>query len=95
MQVPVHPRQAGNRDAPGLAVEQNVVGFRLRPQQPAELYDALITLFSEETLRASLGQAGRQKVINEYSLDVTAERLVALYQELVSISAFQPLAAGR
>lgn len=62
-------------------------GWLVRPRQPTELHDALISLFSEEALRVSLGQAGRQKVINEYSLNVTAERLVALYEQLVSISA--------
>lgn len=54
-------------------------GWLLRPRRPEALLQALTTLFSQNELRLRFGQAGRQKVIQGYSLHVTAEQLVVLY----------------
>jgi len=79
--LPVIATEVGG--APDV-IEHRESGWLVRPRQPDDLHNALVTLFNLDDLRASLGQAGRQKVINAYSLDVTAERLVALYQQIVS-----------
>jgi len=58
-------------------------GWLLRPRHPQALLHALTTLFSQAEMRLRFGQAGRQKVIQAYSLRVTAEQLVALYHRFV------------
>lgn len=54
-------------------------GWLLRPRHRESLLQALTTLCNQDELRLRFGQAGRQKVIQAYSLRTTAEQLVLLY----------------
>jgi hypothetical protein len=62
-------------------VEHGVNG--LLAQTPGEWDRALRTLLADPELRARMGQAGRRKVEERYSLQVTGPRLVALLRAVV------------
>ncbi|MBP8001557.1 MAG: glycosyltransferase family 4 protein [Chloroflexi bacterium] len=58
-------------------------GWLIPPQQPECLHNAIITLFTLNDLRFNLGEQGRRRIEAGYSLDVTAERLVTLYERFI------------
>ena len=57
-------------------VEHGVNGFLA--ETPAEWAEALQTLLADPALRQRMGQAGRQKVEQQYSLQVTGPKLASL-----------------
>lgn len=59
-------------------------GLLVEPCSPDELYRALALLLRDEALRARLGKAAREKMINHYSKTVVYPRIEALYSELLS-----------
>jgi glycosyltransferase involved in cell wall biosynthesis len=63
-------------------VDQGKTGFLASSNQ--EWTEALITLFNNSDLRARLGNAGRQKVEREYSLQVAAPRLLEILNSAAS-----------
>ncbi len=63
-------------------VEQGKTGFWA--SSDAEWVDALVMLYKDAGMRTALGQAGRKKVEQEYSLQVTAPRLQKILIEAVS-----------
>lgn len=64
-----------------VIVRQGENGFLAASEQ--EWRDLLVKLIDDPALRLRMGAAGRQRVQEEYSLSVTAPRLVALMRELV------------
>ncbi len=54
-------------------VEEGITGFLTSSKQ--EWIQALVTLYHDAGLRSSMGQAGRQKVEKEYTLQITAPKL--------------------
>ena len=50
---------------------------------PSRMGDILDLLLGDETLRASMGQAGRQTVEQDYSADTWGPKLVKLYRTLM------------
>lgn len=70
----VATRIAGNEE---LVVPENT-GFLVPSESPAELAEAIKRLIRDETLRATMGQAGRKKVEKEYSWASVAARYLAL-----------------
>jgi glycosyltransferase involved in cell wall biosynthesis len=63
------------------AVRDGVEGLLVPPRDPGALADALVRALSPDS-RAGFGRAARERMIREYSLDQTADRLVGLYREL-------------
>lgn len=61
-------------------VEHGVNGFLA--STPQEWEDALTTLLNDSALRQRMGQAGRRKVEQHYSLQVTGPRLVTLLKSV-------------
>ena len=57
-----------------LIVEHEKTGFLA--STPEEWVKALVTLYHDEGMRSNMGKAGRQKVEKEYSLQITAPRLL-------------------
>ena len=47
------------------------------------LQTAILRLFSDSGLRSEIGKNGRQRVVREYSLNTTSEKLGRLYQQLI------------
>ena len=66
-------------------VVEDTVGGRLVPPNDAEaLAEALAALLEGTALRAAYGRAGRERVVDEYSLVSVADRLAALYRQLAA-----------
>ena len=58
-------------------------GYLIPPDDLPALKTGLITLLSDPSLRARLGNGGRQRILMDYSLDSVAMRLDALYSSLL------------
>jgi glycosyltransferase involved in cell wall biosynthesis len=63
-------------------------GLLVPPNDPSALAQAIARLLDDPVLRARLGAAGRERVINRFTWEVTAAGTVACYQALL---AGQPL----
>jgi glycosyltransferase involved in cell wall biosynthesis len=62
-------------------VEHGVNGFLA--SDPGAWTSSLRTLYANPALRARFGAAGRERVVAQYSRDVVAPRLVALFESLL------------
>ena len=69
----------------GLAeiVEDGRTGFLVKPGDAVELAGAVRRLMDSPDMRARMGQAGRRRAVEHFSLDVTTADLEALLQDLV------------
>ena len=56
-------------------------GLLVPPADPARLADAIVTLVRDASLRARLGEAGRRKVAEQYSVQASVRRIEAVYDE--------------
>jgi rhamnosyl/mannosyltransferase len=65
-------------------VQHGVTGLVVAPQQPPALAAALTTLQANPALRAQMGQAGRQRVLQEFTLEKMAQRVEDIYRECLS-----------
>lgn len=61
-------------------------GWLIPPDDPTSLQEALLTLYENHAKRTELAQNGRNRVVEEYSLFKTADRLRCLYGQLVSMN---------
>jgi glycosyltransferase involved in cell wall biosynthesis len=68
------------------AVADGVSGYVVAPRSPDELADALERLLRDGDLRVRMGAAGRARVADMFSVDVTADQVSALYAELLRSS---------
>ncbi|HKP19611.1 MAG TPA: glycosyltransferase family 4 protein [Gaiellaceae bacterium] len=55
-------------------------GILVRPGDPGELAAATNRLLGDDALRASMGAAARERVLEEYTLERMVERTVAVYE---------------
>ena len=62
-------------------VESGVDGLLVPPNDPAALAEAIDKLLASQGLRESLARAARAKIESSFSLDASAERLLALFDE--------------
>ena len=63
-------------------VRHEVEGLLVPRQQPAAAAGAILRLLEDDHLRATMGEAGRQRVTKEYQLDRTIEAYRSLYTPL-------------
>ena len=63
-------------------VAGSVTGLLVPPDDPASLADALNALVRDPGRAAAMGQAGRERALNEFSWDAVAAQTAALYAEL-------------
>ena len=61
-------------------VEDGQSGFLIEPGDAQGIADALATLSSDAALREKMGQAGREKVLNEFDLSKNAVTLAQLFK---------------
>ena len=59
-------------------------GWLIPPKSEEAIHDAVATLLANEEMRNRLGTMARQKIMSEYTLNQTADRLVQLYRALIS-----------
>lgn len=67
-------------------VNDGVEGFLVSPQSPEKFSEALEKLIENPSLRISMGKAGRKKVIDVYSIDKWAEKLLYAYDRVLATS---------
>jgi glycosyltransferase involved in cell wall biosynthesis len=72
--------------APDVITHQ-LNGWLIPAQHPSEWQwlEAILTLFTKAQMRDELGRQGRQRVVADYGLAATAEKLVALYGRLTAL----------
>jgi glycosyltransferase involved in cell wall biosynthesis len=67
----------------GEAVMDGVTGFVVPPRHPQALANAIVRMAKDAELRATFGAAGRQRIVEHFSLERCVERYDALYRELL------------
>lgn len=65
-------------------LEEGVTGLSCDPQDPASIATATLRLLEDEELRRRLGTAGRRLAAERYRWSAVADRVAALYDELLS-----------
>lgn len=60
-------------------VQDGITGLIVPPLRPDALASAIISLQSGPTLRAALGQAGRARLLQEFTLQTMVQRVEAIY----------------
>ncbi len=65
-------------------LDNKTCGLLAQPKSPKSLAEKVITLFSDATLRKTLGQNARSKVAGVYDRKLSMDKLDALYQEVAS-----------
>lgn len=71
-------------------IDSGVDGLLVEPGVAAETRDALARLIENEPLREQLSQAARQKIVDHYTVEREAERLISHYQTLASTRMYNP-----
>ena len=66
------------------AVIDNETGLLVPPRNPAALAEALSRLIADPALRARLGAAGRQRVLDNFSDAIVCEKTMEIYEMLRS-----------
>ena len=65
----------------GEAVQNGETGFLAKLGNTNEFADAILKLLSDETLRERMGANGRRFVVNNYTWDICAEKMLQVYYE--------------
>ncbi|MDP5183798.1 glycosyltransferase family 4 protein [Blastococcus sp. BMG 814] len=76
------------------SVADGVTGRVVPVQSPKELADALEPLLTDPELRRRMGEAGRERVVEMFSSEVTAANVSALYDQLVPAARRRGRAGG-
>jgi glycosyltransferase involved in cell wall biosynthesis len=64
------------------AVTDGVEGFLVPPRDPGQLAEAMLRLWEDPALRARMGQAGRRKVLADFTLEQEHEVFRAMYRQV-------------
>ncbi|HYB44418.1 MAG TPA: glycosyltransferase family 4 protein [Candidatus Methylomirabilis sp.] len=70
----------GHRDV----VVADETGLLVRPEDPAVLADAIASLAADPERRRRMGEAGRQRVLDQFAIRSTVARTADIYRELVT-----------
>ena len=68
------PVVAVNSGGPLESIAEGITGF-LRPQDPQQWADAIETLVGDRKLREDMGRAGKQRVVDMFTLDAFSRTL--------------------
>jgi glycosyltransferase involved in cell wall biosynthesis len=68
-------------------VQEGVTGLLVEPQDPEGLAAAIGQLLDNPDRAAEMGRAGRERRRSEFSIETTARRVEALYEELYAVKA--------
>ena len=77
------PVVSTNVGGPRETVVEGETGFLVPPRDPGALAQAVRRLLDDPALRARMGQAGRQRMLNQFSIQVYADKVGAALEELV------------
>jgi glycosyltransferase involved in cell wall biosynthesis len=65
------------------AVLDGETGILVATEDVAALRDAIASLLESKSLRQRMGEAGRERMQNEFSIDTMADKHVALYEAVL------------
>ena len=65
-------------------VRPNITGYLAKAEDPNDFRNGIIQLLEDINLREKMGQNGRAIVLQEYSLELQAQRYMTLYQEILA-----------
>ena len=65
-------------------VVDRVTGLLVPPRDPQTLADAILRLLRDPDLRKQMGKAGRERVVEHFSVERMVERTEALYEQLLA-----------
>ena len=65
-------------------VEDGVTGYLVPPKSPAALAQKIIALLFNRTKRFEMGKAGKEKVLNQFSIEQFVEKTKNVYDSLLS-----------
>ena len=65
----------------GEAVQNGETGFLAKLGNTNEFAEAILKLLSDETLRERMGANGRRFVVENYTWDICAEKMLQVYYE--------------
>lgn len=78
----VATRVGGNPEV----VEEGVTGYLVPPDDPRSFAEKVVRLLTSPSLRARMGEAGRQRVEQQFSIETVARRYQTLHGSLVQRS---------
>lgn len=78
--VPIVTDSGGS---PELIVE-GVSGFIVPPGEAQPITDRIVQLYNDRKLRARMGAAARERIRNDFTVEETARKTMALYEELLA-----------
>ncbi len=58
-------------------------GFHINPNNPADIAWGITSALESPEKRKWLGKNGRRRVLNEFTWDKVAEKLIALYEQII------------
>ena len=67
-----------------VIIEPTACGITVRPDSATEITNAINKLYADKQLAESMGQAGREAVVDKYSWDREGVVLVDAYNELTA-----------
>jgi glycosyltransferase involved in cell wall biosynthesis len=59
-------------------------GWLIPPDEPEKLQEGILTLFANEGLRERFSRAGREQIVENYSLEMVVAQLTALYDRMLN-----------
>ena len=80
------PVVASRIAGPSEIVDEGITGLLFQPGNPTDLAEKINSLWEDPELCRQMGQAGREKVIREYSEDVYYKRLMSMYTKAISMN---------
>ncbi len=75
-------------DIPAIALSQiqhGIEGLLVPVKDTTRLAQALTELISNAAIRARLGQAARQRVLREFTLEIVDNQYIRLYKRLLNV----------
>jgi glycosyltransferase involved in cell wall biosynthesis len=69
------------------AVLNGETGLLVERGSIAELADALLNLLSDKSSREKMGEAGRRFVMENFTWDICAQKMLAVYREALALTA--------
>jgi starch synthase len=63
-------------------VQHEKTGYLVSLEQPAQLQEILVSLLNNRKLARNLGNAGRERVVKEFSWEPVAKKYVQLFGEM-------------
>ena len=64
-------------------VDDGITGYLVPPRSPRPLATKIIELLLDERLRLEMGVRGRQKTLNQFSIEILIAKTKAIYENLL------------